>query len=426
MARDRRSIRRVPLSNRASEERDEEPDALIYEREEYEAEAVPPRRGPHTALWVAAGVFILLLGAALGLSFRGASITVTPKTVSAEVRHSFTARKDGPLSYSVVTAVKTAEQSVPADAEKKVSEKAHGTIVIFNTYSPKPQRLIKNTRFENPQGLIFRIDRSLVVPGTSVKNGKTVPGSSEATVYADSPGEEYNIPPSDWSIPGFKNDPARFRGFYARSRSAMSGGVEGMVKVPSADTEARARAALRAELEAELRTELAGKVPEGFVLFDGALAIASESLSLASGSGKTALVREKAVGTAYLLKKDELSKAIAGKVLDSYNGLPVVIPELPRLQLTMDERPSGDKEEVRFALSGSATLVWAFDENAFRESLRGKPKAELASVLSAFPTIEKVDVVIRPFWSRSFPDTSDKLTITQVPLARTGTIPPSN
>ena len=46
-----------------------------------------------------------------------------------------------------------------------------------------------------------------------------------------------------------------------------------------------------------------------------------------------------------------------------------------------------------------------------QNALIGKPKEDLAATLAAFPTIEKVDLVLRPFWSRSFPDKPEKVKI---------------
>ena len=72
-------------------------------------------------------------------------------------------------------------------------ERATGVIVVYNAYSAAPQRLIKNTRFATEDGKIFRAKDSIVVPGTTIENGKIIPGSVEAIVVADEPGEAYNF-----------------------------------------------------------------------------------------------------------------------------------------------------------------------------------------------------------------------------------------
>jgi len=58
---------------------------------------------------------------------------------------------------------------------------------------------------------MYRIDSSVIIPGYQKVNGKIIPGSIEATVYADQAGDGYNLKladlTGDFSIPGFKGDP---------------------------------------------------------------------------------------------------------------------------------------------------------------------------------------------------------------------------
>ena len=61
---------------------------------------------------------------------------------------------------------------VEATAEKEVSQKASGKIIIYNNYSTVSQRLINNTRFEANSGKIYRINSSIVVPGYKKVDGK--------------------------------------------------------------------------------------------------------------------------------------------------------------------------------------------------------------------------------------------------------------
>ena len=98
---------------------------------------------------------------------------------------------------------------------------ASGKITVYNNYSSAPQKLIANTRFQTSDGKIYRIKGAISVPGMGV---------TEATVYADRAGEEYNIGPADFTIPGLKGGP-RFEKVFAKSKSAMSGGTSGNVRI---------------------------------------------------------------------------------------------------------------------------------------------------------------------------------------------------
>lgn len=424
MISEKKTIRQVPLPHARKPSAGVPSDApletdILYENEETAVEESPEKKSGSWFVWGAAAVFLVAMSVALIGSFSGATVTVTPKSVQVTVTGDFVAvkRQSAALVFDTMSLAKTSEVVIPADQTKRVSEKASGTIIVYNNFSDKPQRLIKNTRFEGPTGSIYRIDRSIVIPGKTVQKGKAVPGSIETVVYADSPGAEYNSEPTDFTIPGFKNDPARYAKFFARSKTPLSGGIDGLIKAPSEEAEQKARVALRAGIEEELRDFARRSIPDGSILFDNAFAFAFESLPLESKGTDKANIKEKVTGAAFIFKRSDLAKAIAIASLRSYNGLPVEIPELEKLSFTREtiaEKDSATAQELKFKLAGTAKLVWLFEEEKLRAALLGKPKIELAGILASFPTVEKVDITLRPFWKRSFPDNPKKIKIEKI------------
>ncbi|HBV00825.1 MAG TPA: hypothetical protein DEF00_00315 [Candidatus Taylorbacteria bacterium] len=420
LTRERRSIRRVPLPHkeRGAEEADED---ILYEREELHLEESSSMSWQRIALWGIASVFLILLGVALLTSFSGATVSVTPKTRLISVNYEFTAGKDegAKLRFVPLPVSETAEIKIPADTAKKVSEKATGTIIIYNNFSDKPQRLIKNTRFETREGLIYRIGSSITVPGRIQKSGQAVPGSLEVTVTADSPGVEYNIPPTDFTVPGFKTDPARFAGFYARSKTKMSGGFDGVIKVPSDSALLSARASLRETVGKNIIAKKQSAVPQGYVLFSGAVATKNESLPPEPVDGNMSLIKERTIGVALLFKEADIGREVAKLAIPNFNNLLIEIPALKRLQLELKEPQNGDvtqAQTIRFTLKGEVLVVWRYDEYKLREALLGKPRDGIATVLSDFPEIERADFVIRPVWSRKFPENPKKISFEEIPV----------
>ena len=122
----------------------------------------------------------------------------------------------------------------PATGKKNVEKKSRGEITIYNAYSSQSQSLVANTRFESPDGKIFRIENKITVPGAKVENGKIIPAGIKMNVVADKVGAEYNIGPAKFTIPGFKGAP-KYDGFYARSESQMAGGFVGELVYPTDD-----------------------------------------------------------------------------------------------------------------------------------------------------------------------------------------------
>lgn len=104
------------------------------------------------------------------------------------------------------------------------SKKATGKITVYNNYSTTPQRLILNTRFQSPDGRIYRLATSLMVPGKTIMNGKETPGSVDAVVIAEEEGAQYDIGPTRFTIPGYIGDP-RYESMYGVSMEEITTGV---------------------------------------------------------------------------------------------------------------------------------------------------------------------------------------------------------
>src|SRR5262249_20984903 len=128
----------------------------------------------------------------------------------------------GTLSYQMLTVSQSATTTASATGSQQVQKQASGVITISNAYSSAPQTLVATTRFEAPDGKIYRIHTGVTVPGMTA--GK--PGTVSEPAYADVAGVEYNRSgTTTYTIPGFKSDP-RFTKITASSGS-MTGGFTG-------------------------------------------------------------------------------------------------------------------------------------------------------------------------------------------------------
>lgn len=361
------------------------------------------------------GVLIVagLAGAAFfsGLFKQSAVVTVEPKTKTVTLDGSFQAHKepkDGELGFTVTTLSAEDTQTVPATGEKQVETRASGRIVVFNNESSAPQRLIKNTRFETPEGLIYRISDSIVVPGQKKVNGETVPGSIEVTVYADTPGPRYNIGLSDFTIPGFKGD-LRFQTFFARSKTPMTGGATGAIKTGAPSDIARARESLRAALKDKVLSDAKTQVPGGSVLYEAGASVVYESLSAPEDSA----VKERATVYVPLFDTAALSVFLAAQTIAGFDGAPVLAQNLSGLSFTpsMPDLNVSSAEDVAFGLKGSVTFVWQFDQDKLKRDLSGQDKGRVETVLAGFPAISKASVSVKPFWKSSLPSDAANITI---------------
>ena len=427
---DRRSIRNIPVPNRKKAKFDDVNNREPETRWEDESlpKIYPYEDGPKNeiaskysrkGIWLGAVLAVLIVVFAIASIFAQATIIIEPVTKIVSVGNSnvWTAKRtavSGELGFDLLKLTKIAGMNVPANGEERVERKASGTIVIYNNADTLSQRLIKNTRFETPEGLIYRVNESVVIPGKSGQDGAAVPGSLEVMVYADDAGEKYNIGKTDFTIPGFKTDSLRYKEIYARSKTDMTGGFAGNVKKVSDEDLAKAKAELHSTIQSELMTEAKSKVPNGFILYDDATLFEYKSLQQTDETGSSVKVNEEGTIYAMFFQRNALSAALASSLASelSENSLEIFEPEKIKFNLLNKEKLSPVAlDEIKFTLEGEIVLIGKLDESKIRNEVAGKPKSSLQSVLSNYPDIESADSVIRPFWKRNFPDDTDKIAV---------------
>jgi len=82
------------------------------------------------------------------------------------------------------------------------AKKAEGIIRVYNAHSTTPLSLTAQTRFLSEGGKLFRTPQRIIIPGKERRGGRWVPGQLDVRVVAAEPGENYNIGPSKFSLPG--------------------------------------------------------------------------------------------------------------------------------------------------------------------------------------------------------------------------------
>ena len=383
-----------------------------------------PRR---FGVWTIAIVCVIGLGISISHVLGGAKLTVYPRMEKSPVDVTLSLREKaaaGKPSYSIVRAIRTASEVIPAEGEERVERKASGQLVIYNNFSSAPQRLIKNTRFETASGLLYRIDRSVVVPGQRTVEGKTVPGSVEAIVYADVPGENYNLKQSelagDFTVPGFRGDP-RYEKFYARGKTDMTGGFSGLAKTVSKEKLSETRKRLQVKLLNDFRAEVRATLEADSILFDELSLASFESLpsteTLPSGVG----VYEQGTLAVFVVKKEQVAAALATSALPNFKkDIPLEILDWSALRAVFENKSifvGGEGAIVTAHFTGTPTFVWTYSESKLIASLLGQPKGKLPELLREHPGIARAEVVVRPFWKGSLPSNPNRINVT---LRRTG------
>lgn len=371
------------------------------------------------ALWCIALASVIFLFFVLSYFFSGATVVVVPKSEIAQLEDiEFSAMKattTDDLRFEIMTVRGEETRTVEATSESAESTKASGRIVIFNNSGKTAQKLVATTRFQTPDGKIYRIADEVTVPGQKTENGKTVPGSVEVAVYADQPGESYNIPLSDFTIPGFAGS-AKFETIYARGKTPMSGGSTGKVYVVSEEEANIIRTELSEVLYQKLTSQAQAELPEGYVFFPGATFSKNNEVSVGAvvGKEKDVVVRQSSSLSVIIFEKNSLIKEIAQKSIREYDSLPISMPSLESLVMNLKNHDNivlNDVEKIAFTFSGAADIVWTFDEEQLTQELSGRKKKDFQSILSNYTSIEKASFSISPFWKNTFPDKKEKIKI---------------
>lgn len=378
-------------------------------------------------LFVATIIAIAVLGGGFTISALtgGAEITVYPKVRELTVNAEFTTYPDnrpGELSYELLTLEATGERQVTATGQENVEKLTRGELLVQKT-TPGSERLIKNTRFRSPDGLIYRIEESVDVPGAgTTADGSTRPGSITVSVFAEQPGEAYNLSANtSFTIPGFEE--GGFTELYetitATNPVALTGGFSGPQFIID-DTELMtARQALQLELRNSLLEKINSERPADFTFFEDAIAITYEALPAVEYGDNLVTIREQALLQIPLFQKDEFASFLAAETVVGYEGNPVRIDNLDSLEFsyvsaTTSQNNLANQPSLAFNLNGVPRIVWTFDAEKMKEDLVGMEKTALIGVLGQYPGLDRGEVTVRPFWKSTFPNNVDKFTITEV------------
>lgn len=370
-------------------------------------------------IWILAGLFVVFVGTLAVIASRGTVVTITPHSqlVTFDQTAQFTAypaatAATGTLSYSIHTIELEDSAVVPAQGTQHVETKASGTITIYNEYSSSPVELLENTRFETPDGLIFRIPAKVSIPGKTTAG----PGTLTVIVNADQSGDKYNVAPvSRFTVPGLKGG-AMYDKVYASSQAAFTGGFVG--EQPGIDQAAltTALADIRTRIETKARESLLS-ASSSMIAFPGLASIAYQELPSTPEADGTVRVHQKAVVTYAAFPADIFATVIAQSVSADVTGSRIAIKPgegygaVPVTSGTSTPTLSGTGP-LPFAIMGKALLVWEVNVPELQKALAGRNEAAFPTIIESFPSIEEAHARIEPFWKSTFPSEPTQIGVT--------------
>jgi hypothetical protein len=274
------------------------------------------------------------------------------------------------------------------------------------------------TRFEASNGKMYRINSSVTVPGLTKTGGKVTPGSVEATVFADQPGDSYNMKltdlAGDFKIPGFKGD-VRYYGFYARLKTDISGGFSGKQKIISDDLRKATVDNLKTKLKEQLLKELYAVKPDNYTFFNNGYSIDYSDLPDTNIDAGKALINIRGDLNGIIFNSGKLSKYIAGKKISGFDGLTTAFIPADDLSVSFtaqDNTGLWKNDMLGMKLNGDVLIKWTYDAETLKKDLAGKKESDLGGLIAKYKSsFDGIKIIFRPVWSRYIPDDLSKIKI---------------
>jgi hypothetical protein len=306
-------------------------------------------------------------------------------------------------------------QTFQATGQDFEEGKAQGIIRVYNVHTPPtPITLRAKTRFLSSEGgKIFRAPQKIYLPAAKIKNGKVIPSSVEVKVVAQEAGEDYNIGPSKFSVPGLAGTPFYYT-IWAESESNMEGGFKREVKKVTSEDIENAKRVLKEKLWELAKNSLESEISGDFVLNEKAIfeedsqiscLVEQEAhLSEFNCQGKIKLkglgfrVSDlKEFATQFVLNKISSSKELYGDSLNLNFSIKSLIPEQGKMIIDLEIQ---------------AEIYNKIPQELFLSQIKGKSQTEIEKIVfENYPQIEKVKFKFWPFWIKIAPKNLDRIKI---------------
>ena len=297
-------------------------------------------------------------------------------------------------------------QLFPSSGKKFKEEKAHGIIRVYNENSGKPQTLVGNTRFISEDGKLYRLHTTAVIPV----------GFLDVQVLAAEAGPEFNIGPSNFSLPGLVGS-ALYTKIYGKSLEAMSGGSKKEVAVVTQEDIAAAKDQLVETLKIQATKSLLLKIPSQFhvlehsldstVLEDNSLVKPGAELDQFNYTSKVKV----AISGFHKEDADLLSRQTLEKYLEPNQAINEQTLRLSYKTAEGETGSSNGKGLIPITSHIEVDQYERVEKARLLERMAGATVEEFRQIMKEYPFVAKAQFSLWPFWSKRIPQDSKRVHI---------------
>lgn len=351
-----------------------------------------------------------------------ANINIVPVSEEIDFSGQFTVQKDAILDAEakivpgmLIEKSQEIEKSFLATKTEDKNEKARGTITIYNEDSSS-HRFVPNTRFKSEDGKIFKSTDWVSIPAGSKNN----PTQVQVEVVADEPGEEYNIGPTNFTIPGLEGL-AIYNLIYAKSTEPMSGGFVGTAKVVGEEDLEKAKTEMEPLVEnlaKELKDEVLKEMPSDLQpLLENLIVVEKGEIIFDKKAGDVGeTFKGKAKVTAKVLSFNEddvqeiIAKIISSKVKDEVDFEEIVSSQEIKYEVLKNDLEKGTLE---VAFEGKEKIAWKVSADQIKKEVAGLDESGFQKYIEEDMAGKITDgtATLWPFWVKKIPQREDRIFI---------------
>lgn len=360
-------------------------------------------------------ILLILIGGFLVLPKTNVKIKVKAenfqKTMDMEVSLEATNVDKPSFTGNFLDLIKEKEGKFPATGKKNLGGKATGTLTLYNYWDSSPQSFGAGTKFSS-SSKTFVSKNSATVPGTSIKGGNIVPGTTTADIEAENPGDDYNVKAGRFTI--VEIPAAQQEKIYGQSSKDLAGGFTKEVTVVSENDFNQARDGLAKELSQDLQKELTDKssgmeILEKAVLTETVEAKSSADID-AEASDFTLKVKERL--RAMVFPQEDFEKFVL-LVLEKQIPYDKMVTLGPNDSITPAVKETKyDQQILSLLVNVQAKISYRVDKDRVKKDLLGKSKTAASQYLSNLSGIDGFQMNFTPsFWLKRIPNFSRSLKV---------------
>ena len=309
------------------------------------------------------------------------------------------------IPFKIINYTFETKKEVEVKMVQNVKRPAVGKIKIINNTN-KAQKLRKETRFETPDGKIFKIYKSITIPPKL---------SIIRDAFADKPGPEYNLKKGvKMTIPGFKevNNTYLYKNMSGEIASDFQGGYIGKEYLPNEEDYKTKKAEIEREIEEKLPLLTLSKIDKNQYILNLDGIFAKTDYKVVTENGKnyiSAITNVKAV----IFKKDDFLSLITHLSKDVISDYDLKSKSFLKFKIFNKESLNLDNLiEFKFKISGDVKYIKKFNLEKFKKEVAGKSKDEVDRIIKNNYSLDySIKYSIFPFWRNQIPEDIEKIKI---------------